>query len=243
MLSIDSAVYKYKPGIVDELVAIKNDTTVPIKDFKIMFPSRYVNINVAKLGTTTNVISVYAMIDENNNYCVVNAPILIQVMPVMSYEVYVDSVSYTVLEFEKGGLFMTTNTLVKSSDFTYDLFSEFFLKGNVPWYLNVDMLASIYLESGKYLGNSIGKYTKGFEILTSVIARDRSDKSKLYRYSLKTQKDINNIPVNYIGLGDKYYSYNNTASKLVGSYLKKGIVSSLVTPEKKTTNIARLLKA
>jgi len=234
---------KRKPDAIRSYFKETNGGMVTKENIIVMFPSRYINKKLAIMGDTVTVLSIYAIIDENNNYAVVNAPVSIELSPNMTDEVLVDGKEYIVLEFSKGDIFTHNVNLIIRNGNIYDLFDEFLIHGNIPWFLNYEDVSNLFKLSSKYAGTSIGDNPLGMELLASIVARNKDDKTMLYR---KLSKDINamkkNMPA-YIALLNIYYSFTSTMSKLSGSYFKDGITSALVNKETESNAVEDMIKA
>jgi hypothetical protein len=75
------------------------------------------------------------------------------------------------------------------------------------------------------------------EIITSMVAKDPNNKQIYFRQV----HDNKNIKPEYVGLSDIYNSYNNTGSRLIGGYFSYGITTSLVSPEKESSTVSKIL--
>ena len=135
----------------------------------------------------------------------------------------------------KDTVFLINNNLVVSDKFVYDVFDEFFSNGNIPWYLNYEDVARLFEDGVKFANVKIGNDPFIFEILTSIIARTSSDKTKKYR----TNTDGN---LAFVGLNDIIYGFNNTGASLIGGYFKDGIVNSIVRKEEESTELVKILR-
>lgn len=236
MVSFRVNEFTRKPNAIKSLLKTTNGITTTSEDIRIMFPERYVESNMATIDNVIKVIGIYAILDNKNNYAVMNIPIMQELTPSHVDEVSVDGVVYKMLYFNKNSVVMPINKLIVNSDFIYVLFNDFFAAGRVPWYLDYTDLSNVFLESNKYLNNGIGKEIVAFELLASIVARDPEDLSVYYRLSKS-----NKAP-GYAGLNNLYYSYNNTGSKLVGSYLKTGLINAMIDPETKESETTKILR-
>lgn len=218
------------------------NSIVVTKDIRLMFPERYLTRNLASLGSLVKVLSIYAIIDDDNNYAVVIAPIVQEITPFTIKDISVDNILYKELIFRENDVFMPNTRLVKADSFLYDMFDEFYTKGNIPWYLNYNDMANLLLETKKYADSNIGKNPLAMEIITSVIARDENDKRTFFRQTLKSKTDIEKRPT-YVGLNNIYFSLETTDAKLVGGYFGYSITTAIVDQEKSTSEVAKVLRA
>ena len=234
---------KRKPDLIKTYFKKAGTGLMVTEDIKVMFPSRYVNKNLAIMGDTVTVLSIYAIIDNEGNYGVINAPIMIELNPTMTDEVEIEGKVYTILEFSKGDVFTNNTSLVIRNGNIYELFDELFIHGNIPWYLNYEDLSNLFKLSGKYAGTGIGDNPLAMELLASIIARNKNDKTMLYRKLAKDMSVIKKSDPAFVALLNIYYSFTSTMSKLTGSYFKDGITSALVNHETESNAVEDMIKA
>ena len=79
-----------------------------------------------------------------------------------------------------------------------------------------------------------------FEILTSIVSRDPSNKRVYFRQILNKHEDINPA---FIGLNNLYYSFDNTGAKILGNYFGEGVIAAIIDKEKKTSATSEILRA
>jgi hypothetical protein len=218
------------------------ETTVVKANVKILFPARYINRGLAIIGSNVKLLSIFAIVDEKNNYAVVRAPIMQEVSPYVIGEVSLDDVVYKELSFRANDVFITNNNLVKTDNFMYEVFDEFFVKGNIPWFMDYDDVANVMLETGKYADSKIGDNPLTMEILASVIARNPNDKRVFFRKKL-TPENKNKLKPVYVGLNNIYYSFESTGAKLIGGYFGYGVTAAIVDKEEETSDVAKVLRS
>lgn len=225
---------------IKKKLKVVGDMTIAKDDLLVMFPTRYIDKKLCFIGNDVKVIGLYAVIDYSNNYGVVSAPIFQNLSPNNISDVEVNNVSYKLLLFDKDAPFLSSNKLIVSDSFIYNEFSELFLSGNIPWYINYQDLVSVFLETKKYANSNIGNDSMAFEILTSIVSRDPSNKRVYFRQILNKHEDINPA---FIGLNNLYYSFDNTGAKILGNYFGEGVIAAIIDKEKKTSATSEILRA
>lgn len=243
MDKINLSSLKRNPDVFKKYFKYVGDTIICNEDLKVIFPERYINKELVFMGSTTRIISIFAILDKYDNYCAVIAPIYQELAPFNITDAVVGDVMYKVLHFNKNDVFTISKTLVKTDGFIYDLFDEFIIKGNIPAFLSYDDISELLLESKKYAGNNVGNNMLIMEILTSIIARDKNDKTIFFRQVLEKESDKIKSPIDYIGLNNIYYSFDNTGARLVGGYFGSGVINAILNKEKETTVVSDLLRA
>lgn len=237
MIAYDVTRLKRNPTAVSKLFKTSNNIATVSDDVVVTIPTRYIDAGLATIDTVVKTIGIYAVIDSKNNYAVCNTPIFHNLSPFSIEDTSIGDVKYKLLNFHKGSVFMTTTKGIVNADVLYPIFKDLFAGGRVPWFMGYEDLCTVFVESKKYINNKLGSSALAFEIITSVSARDSSDPTKYYRLT-----NMKNNP-KYVGLDNKYYSYNNTGAKLIGSYMKTGMMTSLLDPETKTSETSKILRS
>ena len=218
---------------IKKLFKTVGDTTVCTSDITILFPKRFVNKNLCQLDMV------------NNTYAIALAPGF-QTMKPSSISLYGlgnksdEKTLYIGLGFKKDDVVILNNTLVKDSGCLFNILSELFINGNIPWYMNYEDVSNLLLESKKYTDTNIGNDPAGLEILTSIIARD--NRFKPYREYIKSRDEIFSKPPTYVGLNN-VMAYDNTGSKLVGNYFGEGLTSAILEKETHTSDSSKILRS
>jgi len=237
MIAYDVSRLKRNPAVVSKLFKTSNNVTTVSDDVIVTIPTRYIEAGLATIDNVVKTIGIYAVIDSKNNYAVCNTPIYHDLSPFSIEDTSIGDVKYKILNFHKGSVFMPNTKGIVNADVLYPIFKDLFAGGRVPWFMDYEDLCSVFVESKKYINNKLGSSTLAFEIVTSVSARDASNLTKYYRLT-----NMKNKP-KYVGLDNKYYSYNNTGAKLIGSYMKTGMMTSLLDPETKTSETSKILRS
>lgn len=236
--------FKRNPEVIKSYFKVIKDITICTKELKVIFPERFITKEFVFMGSTVRALNIFAIVDEDNNYAVAMAPIFIELAPYNVSDVMIDNDLNKVLHFRKDDVFIVNNTCVITDGFIYDLFDEFYVKGNIPWFMNYSDVSKILLESKKYAGSNIGDNPLTFEILAANISRTREDKNEFIRHHLPNGKiDVEKLDVAYVGLNNIYYSFDSTGASLFGGYAKSGMVKSLVNPEETSTTTMDILRS
>lgn len=205
----------------------------------IEFPKRYVERNMAEIGIENYVFGIYALI-MGDTYAVSVIPASIKTTPYRISEVERDGVVYYNFHYEAGNVLIENTYLVRRDVQVYSIMEEFFLKGNVPWYLDYEDLGKI-LDLAKYHADSdAGQNYAVIEALTAYVGRSSNNRAIQYRHSKKDQKSN----VSFIGIyGNVFYAAPGTVNKLAGSYFDDGVVSALTQPSTEVSHVEKLLRA
>jgi hypothetical protein len=241
MDSLNSGSYKYNPSAIKKLFKTSGNAITVLEELTVMFPERYEAQELAFIGSTVKTVSIFAVVDSKKNYAVVLAPVYIELSPMNITSIDVDGTVNKVLEFQKGGIFSGNTNLIINEDFMYNLFDEFFLKGKIPWFLSYEHISNLFMEAKKYAGSKLGGNPLAMEILTAIISRVEGNKEVFFRQVLESSNSKKKKT--HVGLNNIYYSFDNTNSKINGSYYGSGVSASVINPESKTTKVADVLRA
>ncbi len=206
------------------------------------FPKRFVDRGMAHIGIETDVYGIFALHDEVH-YSVSLVPSMINTSPEQIRIVERSDEPYYQFLYSEGSCVIDNTMLVRKDTLVYNIMEEFFLKGNVPWYVSYDDLGRIFDNAKTYADSDVAQNYAIMEALAAYIARDPKDKAIQYRLTHKDKASLKESPV-YIGLfGNVFYAAPGTVAKLAGSYFQDAVVSALVQPESKATHLEKLLLA
>jgi len=237
MDNLNIAGLKRNPDAIKSAFKKVGDSLIVTKNLRVIYPDRYNNIGLSILGSTVRIISIFAIVDDNGNYAVANLPIFLDLTPTNVSEIAVGANINKVLHFEEGSVYTENSNLVIDDRFLYDIFNEFYIGGKIPWFMNYDDAISMLARTNKYAGSTLGDNPITMEILGAVIARFNKDKKVFYR-----QTDMKQNP-DFVGLMNIYFTFDNTVSKIAGSYMSQGITSAIINKEDETTKIEEVLRA
>ena len=243
MEKISSKIFKRNPELIKSYFRKVKDVTYTSANLRIIFSERFITKEFVFMGSTIRTISIFAIVDDNNNYAISIAPIFVDLSPYNVSDVMINDVLNKVLYFNKDDIVIVNNTLVKTDSFIYDLFDEFYVKGNIPWFMGYEDVSDILLEAKKYAGSNVGENALTFEILASLVSRNKKNKFEFIRRSITSEKDVPDLNIEFIGLNNIYYSFDSTGARLFGGYYGSGVTTSMADPEKETTIMMDLIRS
>lgn len=235
---------KRTPGLFKTYLREENNKTFTEKDFSILFPSFYVNRNLAKIESKVELLLIVMFLDpETNQYSTLSLPIKQFFVPESVYQVQLNGADYYKMDFKAGEIVTPNNECVQSSDFIFDIFELFFILGKIPVYLDYVECGDLLAQAKKYAGSAAGDNVIAMHIITAVISRVLGDENKLYKEVIEKPSDINKYKISYKGLNDPFYGVDSTANAIIGGHLTDNIIGSVMVPEKESSKIANILKA
>lgn len=230
------------PSKIHEALQELDDFRVVAKqECKIYIPARFTERNLAELGVENYITGICAIV-VGDFYAVMNVCAMLKIEPAQTFKIRIQGDEYYEFYFPKGSTVISTTELVKKDTLVYRIYDEIISKGKVPWYLDYNDLGKIFDTAKLHGGANIGQNSEVTELIVSMIARDRNDKTKYYRTVITDLEDLKKNPPTYIPLRSVIYAATNTTNKLAGSYFATSTVSALVSPATRTERIEAILR-
>jgi len=244
MESLDITKFKRNPKFMDKYTITKGNNVTAKEELYYLFPDKFLDKNLAVIDVTSTLLACMAICNNKDEYAVLNLPCKIKVSPSSTEEVMIGDVLYQKVVMDEGDLIIDDLKYVKNGNMVYHVFEYFVIQGKIPWYLEYEDVFELFNNIPEYTATSVGKDPLVFEILTSIITRTQKDIKISYRNAINTEADKINTKARYIGLMDIWYTFKSTLSKIAGSYMKDGIVSSIVNgPGKEATDLEKIIRS
>jgi hypothetical protein len=215
-------------------------TSVPCK---IQIPVRFTegSVGLGSIGINTFIYGIFAIILESGEYSVCNINAMVQINPYKTTQTTIDNNDYHEFWFNKGDIVIKSTTLLQVADSIYNVFNELVFTGKVPWYMGYEDMGKLF-DTASYHGNSnAGKSQETIELIASMIARSKKDRTIYIRETAKSYSDTDIANLDYVPLKSVFYSVKSTMNKLSGSYFNDGVVSALVNPSEQQQKIEGIL--
>ena len=236
---MDITKLKRNPSIIkQQLVETKSKQVIAKTHLVLHFPKRYVERDLAIIGIENYVFGIFAIIDDQNNYAISTVPAMLKTTPTRITEDKVGDVPYYNFHYNAGSVIIDNTEVVRKDTIIYSLMEEFFLKGNVPWFVDYEDLGKVFDGAKTYADSNAAKNYATMEALAAFISRVPSDRVKQFRHG-----DIKGTP-SYVGMyGNVFYAAPGTINKLVGSYFQDGVVSALTQKSENVSHVEHLLRS
>jgi hypothetical protein len=229
-------------AIIANLYESKDHKLYTRKDCIIQFPKRFIDRGMGEIGAENHIFGIYAII-MGDEYAVSAVPSMIKTAPHQISQIDIGEVPYYNFHYAAGSAIMENTHLVKKETLVYSVMEEFFLKGNVPWYINYEDLGKIFDKAKYYTGSNVAQNYAILESLAAYVSRSAKKRSVQYRHVIKKREDLI-TPPEYIGIyGNVFYAAPGTVGKLAGSYFQDGVVSALTQPNTQSSHVEQLLRS
>lgn len=233
---------KRDPQSVKSALKVVGNTLYAAKDIKIHSPLRFFERGMGEIGSNIYILAIFPFIVEESIFSVLIVDAMMQIEPNQYRVVNIEDTDYYEFEFRAGSVICPNLDLVKKDTLVYNIYDEIISKGRIPWYLDYLELGAIFDTAALHAGTNIGENREVTELLISLIARDKTDRTKYYRQSIKSLADLEKTSPEYVSMRSVIYSATNTLNKIAGSYMESGVVSALVSPSDRTEHIENLLR-
>lgn len=209
----------------------------------IYIPRRFEGAKLAFIGETISIVGLFAIVLEDGAYGTVKHVGMMKIEPTGTTIVDVDGSDYYRFYFQSGAVITQTVEVLKDDKLPYKVFDEIYAGGNIPWYMNDDDLAKVFINTGKQAGITLSGTNSPFEIIVAAMTRSKKDIKKYHREVIREKGDEVKQPYQFIALGNVMYGTTNTVSKLMGSYFDDALTSALVNPAERVEGIETLLRS
>lgn len=234
---------KRNPKVVMNKIIETDSAMLAGEDMSIIFPARWLDnaASLARIDITVSLLGILCFIDKDNNYTVTKIPTRIISNPNRITDLTIDDVLFKEMHFSRGEQLIANRDIVKDNSDLFTVFSEFFFKANIPFYINEKELKEVFINADKYADSKVGQNSMALELMTSIVAKDKNDLNVPFRIAIN--KDPN-AEVQFVNLLNPYYTFKSTFGRISGSYAKQGRLASLVDPSTNTENkIEQILRA
>ena len=201
------------------------------EDCWILYPARYHKV---ELADQHRIFGVVAIIDENNNYILMNLPVKVKFNFTEVSTLVIDDITYKKLKIEKGTPLFSDKEFVSTKDDTYVMLDDWLINSNnIPFYIDYNELLDVFIKNRRMVGGDLARDIVAISMLISIIARN--NKGDFYRMDRKG--------LNWVGLSNKNESYKNLSSMLGGTYLSQGIDNALLLEDEDKSALSKMMGA
>ena len=241
---MDPSVWKRDVSKVRPALAVQADGSVlATRPVKIYVPERFVEKGLGEIGSETFILGVFAIVVDDKYYAVNKVTALVRIKPTTTSTVKFDGTSYLEFYFEPGSVVIASTSLVMSDTLVYHIFNYFLSNGSVPWYLDYEDMATLFLTADRHAGVRLIKNLSILEMFAAAVARDPNKRTMYFRHTLDDGSDTPTQQPAWIALRNISLGATNTTARLQGSYWADGLTSALANPSTKLERVEQLLRS
>ena len=199
-------------------------------------PSRFEDLGLLQVGEQVKTVGIFG-IEVDDKYT--GAMLLlgfINIEPSSIEKEVIDEQEYQILTLTTGDVFISNTIILQSTGLVYTLFNEFISYGKLPYFVDYELAAKLFDDTDVHTGMSLDFSHSIFEILIAHLYRDSEDYTIPYRLT-----DMKR-PGTFVKMKSVQDAPMSTGAKLLGSYFRDALVSSLVVESKDQHDIENLLR-
>lgn len=221
---------KRDPKYISSLIEMKGESIYCKERCIIEYPSYYNDKGMADESEEVQLYGIFAII-VGDKYSVSTIPTICVSEPIDISEVERDGVKYRQLRFGKGDPIIKSRKVLTISLKAYNFIESFFMRSNIPWYIEYLDLVKCMDNLVKYADSGVGDNMLANELMTSFVSRSPKDKNIFYR-------QVGSVgEIEYVDIMNLYYSVKSTTNRLAGGYMNNSITSALVNPSTRDTKL------
>lgn len=243
MRVLSSKEFKRNPDIINKKIIETPDSFLAGEDLSIIFPKRWLDnaAYLANIGINISIVGILCVIDEDLNYSITKIPTRIITNPNRITDLRIDDIDYKEMHYSRGEQLICNRDIVKDNGDIFTLFSEFYFKANIPWFIDYKELDDIFINADKYAGSKVGENRMAIELMTSVVAKDSNDMTIPFRIAVNKNPKAKAA---YAKLMSPFFTIMSTFGRIGGSHAKDGRIAALIDPSTNRENkIERILRA
>ena len=241
---MDPSAWKRDASKIHSALALQADGSVlASRPVKIYVPERFVEKGLGEIGSETFILGVFAIVVDDKYYAVNKVTAMVRIKPTTTSTVKFDGTSYLEFYFEPGSVVIASTSLIMSDTLVYHIFNFFLSNGAVPWYLNYEDVATLFMTADRHAGVRLIKNHSILEMFAAAVARHPSNRTVYFRHTLDDGSAPPTQPPAWIALRNISLGATNTTARLQGSYWADGLTSALANPSSKLERVEQLLRS
>ena len=221
------------------LRVMQDGSVVAVKKLRCLVPKRWENNSFVEISdVVTTILMVGVVVD--NYYMMMGGLTRIVMKPGDITEQTINGDRYYVMEFEPGEVVIENMTIPQDSNIGYSYYIEFTKYARLPWYCSEASLLAVYDEAGYYTGKPFGSSAQCIRVLYALVMRDANNLDIPFRYSPDFNKP--DAKPRIIGINNPGQLLNSTFSRLSSGYMADNIISGILNPDTKVTDLEEVIR-
>jgi len=234
---------KYDPEFVLSKLKRVDDTVLCSERATIYVPTKYENDGLVEFGSSLYTIGIYVLMVVDK-WCMSSAGIMIRIEP-SSYSVVKgdDDESYFAFVFDAGEAVIPNTKCVKNELLNYYVFQHMIYRGNVPNFMSVNDLATLYDTMDYYTGATVSPNFAVYELSVSRCLRSKDNIRQDVRYAIEKQSDLFRRDFPSIPIDTPTFTATNTMGMLLGPYMEDSVTNVLLNPSTRNENFEEIIRS
>lgn len=218
---------------------LEDGSVVANRSFEVYIPKRFTENGLAEVSDVVETTAVLGIVIPGECYAPLTALMKITLCPASIRDVSIEGVKYLVMEFEEGDTFIRNVDVPLDANTPFYYHMEFLVYAKIPWYVDKDTLTALFDSAGADLGKRVGSSPQVTRVINALQFRDPDNLDNVYRNS-KAMID-GREPV-IVGINNSSMLIDGTFAKLSGGYLNDNMLSAIINPDDKVTDLEKIIK-
>lgn len=224
---------KRNRDLMEKIAVMNGDAVIAKKPLSIYIPQRFVTRQLARIGSTISTIGMFAIATEDE-YTLSSITGFVYLGASQMNEVTIDNDTYLEFKFQKGSIVITTAEVTQDDSLLYSINEEFIARGRLPSYYKYEDLPLVFQNAKHFTGVTIGANSNTMDFFYSLVGRDASDLATPTRAS-------ENDRIELIGLRSISLTAPSSLTRISGSYMSEGLVTSLTNRTESLEKIEEMI--
>lgn len=228
------------PDKVKKAITVLDDgSVIANRELHVYFPQRFIQNKMAEVTDFVSILPVLGFVIPDECYMCWTSMLPMRMFPSEMRDVTIKGDKYICMVFRESDVVFENLTASIDPNVPYFYFMEFVNYAKIPWYMDYNKHSSLFDSAETELGKGVGSSPQVMRVLASIIYRDPDDLEKPWRGS-KAMKE--NRPPVIVGLNNPSMLINDSFSKIMGGYLADNLLSAIIKPADKVSNLDRLIR-
>lgn len=239
---MNSSSFTRSKARLDGALKKAGECLIAMEPLRIHVPARFAESGLIVIEDVTYVLGYAAIITEDNYYASATVSSMWRTEPDRVGQVVIDDLPYIELSYNKGSKVIASIHLVMVDNLIHRIWTEMYGKAKVPWYYNYEDIVTLFYNTGKYNGVTLGYDAAILEYVGAQLCRDPDNTVKYFRQRKDAKEMFVSKPPVLIGHRNVALSATNVSSRIAGSYSDSGLTVSLVNPSERAERIETMLR-
>lgn len=233
--------FKRDPDLYSKVAKhLPDGSVITLEDCEVYIPARFLTKGLAFIENTVSTLGIFALV-SGGKYTTHMTQAMVTLSPTSNRRVTINGEEFVALEFPKGSTLITTDDVLRDKILSYYIFDYFITRAYIPWYIKYNDLLRLYYTDPHYTGTQLGSNHTVMPIIVSMIARDPSDKSVLWRNA--KHKYPEGTEPTWVPFKSVIYGPKTTTAKLMGSYFDVALPAALLNHNNQVESIEQAYRS
>lgn len=221
------------------LTELPDGSVIANRPLKICFPKRFEENNFASVTDDVSCVGMVGIIVDNY-YASISVLLRFIFKPGEIEEVVIDGSRFVVMGFEAGETVITRLRVATETMLGYYYYMEFCKYGNIPWYMDYEIVLAVLDEANYFTGKSTSDANQAMRVMFSLTCREPNNPDVAFRYS-PALLIPNSVPL-VIGVNNPGQLLTGVFSRYSGGHIAENTTAALLENDSAISEIEKIYK-